>query len=590
MIEISYLHDKHLAKISIMEHSPSWQEIIRICKENSDEVEITSENTITMPWWGFLACRRALKIILKKHKLSLKLDDEARKYLKDSKSNINQYNNAVTAEPLSYSYIENKLESVGFSRKLTNEQIRNVAKLAALPAGATFSVPGAGKTTEALALYYLRKNKDTKLMVIAPKNAFGAWDQQIKDCKKDFTPKITRLEGGQQAVQQQLLKEPEIMLISYHLLPNVVDEIASYLSQYDTFLFLDESHRIKRGNQGKIGSSILKLAHLPSAKLIMSGTPLPNDMSDLIPQFNFLYPGVKANIENINEYVAPIYVRTTKGELGLGNVDYIRTPIQMSDAQRRLYDVLRSEELLAAAGLKAADRNKLRKIKKSALRMLQLTSNPSLLAKENFQHSELLKEVLEDDDSPKIKYVCNKARELAAQGEKILIWSTFVDNVELLANRLQDLGAEYIHGGVETGDENEQGTREYKIKRFHDHDDCKVLIANPAAASEGISLHTACHYAIYLDRSYNAAHFLQSVDRIHRLGLPKEINTYIEIVYCPDSVDESVYRRLNEKISIMREVLNDDSLRIEPEYADEEESEDINDADAIDYIKHLKGE
>ncbi|HHW36175.1 MAG TPA: DEAD/DEAH box helicase [Bacillales bacterium] len=590
MVKIGYLKDRHLASISISEYHPSWLEIIRVCKENTDEVEITSEKSLTIPWWGFLACRKALRIIIKKNNLSLTIDHEAKKYLKDSKTKINTYSQAKAAEPLEYSFIKRELVKVGFSRELTNEQLRNLSKLASLPAGATFSVPGAGKTTEALALYFLKKSKETKLLIVAPKNAFGAWDQQIKECRKENPPKIIRLEGGQQSVQQQLSKKPDVMLISYHLLPNVVNEIANYIDLYDTFLFLDESHRIKRGNQGKIGSSILKLSHLPSTKLIMSGTPLPNDISDLIPQFNFLYPGVKVNNENIIEYISPIYVRTTKNELGLGKIEYIRTAIEMSPAQRNLYEVLRSEEALQATGLKAADRNKLRKIRKSALRMLQLTSNPSLLAKEDFQHNELLKEILKEEDSPKIKYICKKARELASKGERVLIWSTFVDNVELLANRLQDLGTEYIHGGVITGDEDEPGTREYKIKRFHEDDNCKILIANPAAASEGISLHTVCHYAIYLDRSYNAAHFLQSIDRIHRLGLPEDIKTCIEVVYCPDSVDESVYRRLNEKISVMREVLQDDSLRIEAEYADEETSDDLNYADAVDYMKHLKGE
>ncbi len=129
-----------------------------------------------------------------------------------------------------------------------------------------------------------------------------------------------------------------------------------------------------------------------------------------------------------------------------------------------------------------------------------------------------------------------------------------------------------------------------KIKRFHDDDKCFVLIANPAAASEGISLHTVCHDTIYLDRSYNAAHFLQSVDRIHRLGLPRNIDTNVEIVYCPESVDESVERRLQLKINRMAEVLNDRSLQIEPEYGDEETmSDDFNDDDLLDFVHHLRG-
>ena len=74
------------------------------------------------------------------------------------------------------------------------------------------------------------------------------------------------------------------------------------------------------------------------------------------------------------------------------------------------------------------------------------------------------------------------------------------------------------------------------------------MVANPAAASEGVSLHRICHHAIYLDRTFNAAHYLQSEDRIHRFGLPADQKTTIEIVECLDSVDETVRMRLNLKI------------------------------------------
>jgi hypothetical protein len=87
---------------------------------------------------------------------------------------------------------------------------------------------------------------------------------------------------------------------------------------------------------------------------------------------------------------------------------------------------------------------------------------------------------------------------------------------------------------------------------------------DPAAASEAISLHTVCHHAIYLDRTFNAAHYLQSEDRIHRLGLPADQETVIELVECIGTVDETVRERLGQKVAAMAEALDDDSLRIDP--------------------------
>jgi SNF2 family DNA or RNA helicase len=203
--------------------------------------------------------------------------------------------------------------------------------------------------------------------------------------------------------------------------------------------------------------------------------------------------------------------------------------------------------------------------------------------------------VLIDGKSVKVDLACKRARELARQGEKSIIWTSFVNNVELIANRLEDIGADYIHGGVDAGDDSEADTREGKIKRFHDDRNAMVLVANPAAASEGISLHKICHTAIYVDRSFNAAHYLQSVDRIHRLGLEPGIATNIEIIECRNTIDEIVYERLKSKIDRMAEVLRDKSLKIsEDDYAYEDETDDLSivgldESDAVAIVSYLRG-
>src|SRR5207302_3988173 len=136
----------------------------------------------------------------------------------------------------------------------------------------------------------------------------------------------------------------------------------------------------------------------------------------------------------------------------------------------------------------------------------------------------------------------------------------FVRNVEYVTERLADLGALYIHGGVDAGDEDDDETREGKIRLFHDDDSRRILVANPAAASEGVSLHRVCHHAIYLDRTFNAAHYLQSVDRIHRLGLPQTQVTTVEVLEAADTIDQRVSLRLKAKIEAMSRILNDPGL------------------------------
>ena len=104
-----------------------------------------------------------------------------------------------------------------------------------------------------------------------------------------------------------------------------------------------------------------------------------------------------------------------------------------------------------------------------------------------------------------------------------------------------------------------------------------MLIANPAACAESISLHEVCHDAIYLDRSFNCGQFIQSMDRIDRISKkPKQANYYILIA--KNTIDETIDARLEEKFSAMKSVLEDeipegDLELFEPELEPEKEIE-----------------
>lgn len=563
-----------------------WPQVRRLFQDTTDQFEIDGEFGLTLPWWAYLTSRVGVESRAQRLGIVIAPDAEAETRLRRASAIHAGYQAAIAAVPLGKDAVRERLAALAFGRKPSDEQARNIGRLVEWESGATFSVPGAGKTTEALGIYALRRTAESRLLVVCPKNAFAAWEEQLGACLPQDTP-FVRLRGGKASIAKLLASKPDKALITYQQLPNVLDQIASYVDHADSFLFLDESHKIKRGLTGVIGNSLLSTATLPRTKLVMSGTPMPNDIADLVPQFRFLYPEIAADETNVESYIRPVYVRTNKDELDLPPVKPILKTISLRPAQFELYELLRTEAARQLKkGLNANDRLRLRRAGQSALRMLQLVSNPGLLARIPFDHPGLLGDVLEEGDSPKLEYACYRARELAFEGKKSIIWSSFVNNVELVARRLIDLGAEYIHGGVDAGSEDEEGTREQKIKRFHEDDDCWVLVANPAACGEGISLHTVCHHAIYLDRNYNAGQFLQSQDRIHRLGLPKNQLTYVEILIAPGTVDESVERRLRAKIANMARVLNDSSLMVEPETIDLD-AQGFTTADFQDFEGHL---
>ena len=513
MLEINYLKELQVVEIKLEGQIEFWPQIRNAFDENAEEITTIGYNIVRLPVWSFLSCRQSLGFVLGKNHIRFEVDEYITKILNSAKERELELKSSVRETPISEKELLDTLREKGFVRELTEHQIRNVLHLIILSSGATFSVPGAGKTTEALAYYCYKKEPNTKLLVVCPKNAFAAWEEQVKLCF-NLPPIVARLVGGEKIISQVIEEDTSIYLITYQQLVTVKDIVANFLLNESAFMFLDESHRIKRGYSGQWCSTVLALSHLPASKLIMSGTPLPNNISDLIPQFNFILPEVFADDKNIKELIKPIFVRTTKSELNLPKIVRVPISIDLLPNQRNLYELLRSEEYRQLANYNSKDRYRLRRIGKSVIRLLQLVSNPALLLKSDIDLPDELFSTLLEGDAPKIKFACLRARKLVSEGKKVIIWSNFVENVELIAERLSDLGADYIHGGVEAGSEEEEDTRERKIKRFHEDQDANVLVANPAACAEGISLHTVCHNAIYVDRNYNAAQYLQSEDRI----------------------------------------------------------------------------
>lgn len=89
-----------------------------------------------------------------------------------------------------------------------------------------------------------------------------------------------------------------------------------------------------------------------------------------------------------------------------------------------------------------------------------------------------------------------------------------------------------------------------------------VLIANPATLAESISLHKVCQNAVYVNRNFNAAQFIQSKDRIHRINMPLGTTASYYFLMNEDTVDESIDERLTLKEQRMLAILDTDEISI----------------------------
>ncbi len=108
--------------------------------------------------------------------------------------------------------------------------------------------------------------------------------------------------------------------------------------------------------------------------------------------------------------------------------------------------------------------------------------------------------------------------------------------------------------------------------------------------AEGVSLHETCHDAVYLERTFNAGQYLQSLDRIHRLGLAPGIETNVTFLLSVGSIDEAVDGRVSLKAERLGAMLDDPDLVAMALPDDEDYGEIIEDVgDLRALFEHLSG-
>lgn len=499
----------------------------------------------------------------------------------------------LPASPELASALAQELRESGFKRELRAFQLDNLASILRLPHGADFSVPGAGKTTVALAGHTLHRARGdvSRLLVIAPIAAFQAWKEDSRACI-EVAPHIA-VHGGPASV---VPGHTDILLTNYNRVAADYDRIRDFVSQAPTHVILDEAHRIKRGSHGVHGRAVLDLAYVAKRRDVLTGTPAPQGAFDLVAPIRFLYPGQDRQIlpseayveqrgrdadvlEETSTAIKKYFVRTPKSSLGLRDpvFNVVRRP--MGRIQAAIYDALVGRYRGTFALVKES-RREFDRIGRITMYLLEAAANPALLVAGSdsadeigFAHpplpvqgdealGRLLAEYREFEKPWKYAYVEEAVKKAAAAGEKVLVWTTFVRNIRALARDLSDFNPAVAHGGIPTEDAAPPDvvTREAELERFRNDPECSVLLANPAACGEGISLHHWCHHAIYLDRTFNAGHFLQSQDRIHRLGLSREVETRFTLLLSENTIDQTVDERLRDKVRALSTLMNDPGL------------------------------
>ena len=522
--------------------------------------------------------------------------------------------------------MQKKLKEAGFKRDLLEHQLKDLYQMSSVPNAANFSVPGSGKTSVILGIYSLRSSEGPLIVFVPNKGVAESWEDEVDKCFQDSNkPEFKQLQGPYKNLESELksLNKNSIAVMTYRLtISRGVKEVLFefFKNSNNAYVVLDESHRIKGGikkgfaKPSQQGEVLISLSKFIDRKDLLSGTPVTKDIYDFVSQIEFLYPALGftqrliENQANPRPVVNNLMTRTFKKELPLPQIiDHKPIPSEMSQAQSAFYalTVNKYKDVFR----KRPSREVFNKVNKAIVRLIELSTDPHNVAQkilsqpqgesfgelisQNRLARNALNELIKEEEvvSNKMKTAIEKGIDITSSGEKVIIWSYFTNSINVMEKYIRehyDITPLVLMGGVA----NEKDV----IRDFNRKNDKLLLLANPEKGSEGISLHENCNNAIYLSRTYKAGQYLQSRDRIHRVGMniDKNVNYYfIESVYGEQDYIPTIDRRISEnlqrKIEDLAIIFNDPELLAVSSF--EEEGEELNsdftEEDIDDFIEML---
>lgn len=399
-------------------------------------------------------------------------------------------------------------------------------------------------------------------LIVCPNGLKTNWAQEVEK----FSNLRYAIFGSGRSARRVTFRslKASFYVINYEAVAAELASLKALLRFKRIALVLDESHRIKTPD-AKTTRAVLALRNLAERRYILSGTPVANKPEDLWAQIFFLDGGQALgesfeqfrrcygssasgyqNLDQLRERVAAMSMRRLKAEtITLPDKSIRRIPVQLSGRQAQMYETMRSDLALWVENmdgqqvLASADA-----ILTRLVRLAQIASNPALI---DASYDETPSKFLELDRL--------LSAFLSEPDQKVLVWTSFVDNIEVLRHRYAAWHPVCIHGATST----EQ--RDAAVNAFKKDSATRILIANPAAAREGLTL-TEASVAIYVDRTFNLVDYLQSQDRIHRISQTRECE--VVLLIAQNTVDEFIDFSLEQKNRLAQYTQNDrDSIAFE---------------------------
>jgi SNF2 family DNA or RNA helicase len=418
---------------------------------------------------------------------------------------------------------------------------------------------GLGKTLQTISFLQFLKEKypGSTQLVICPTSLIFNWESEMtKFCP---TLKFHIHYGTQREFSETHFNDYDVVLTSYGVVRNDIEELNNFLWQY---IILDESQAIKNPD-ARVTKAMQQLRSVN--KLILSGTPVQNNTSDLFSQFNFVNPGLLGSREYFNrefatpidklgskektlqlkKLVHPFTLRRTKEQVAKDLPDKTITVLwcTMDAEQRKLYNQYRDgyrkkllkkidEEGLTKSGMDVLE---------GLLRLRQICDHPKLVNKT--EDGEL--------SSVKVDELIREVQENAGN-HKLLIFSQFTEMLGLIRNEFEKSGINYCYldGKISLN------KRKEEVNRFQEDESVKAFLISLKAGGVGLNL-TVADYVYIVDPWWNPAAEMQAIDRAHRIGQTRKVFAYKMI--CKDTVEERILQMQQKKKMLADDLIQEDA-------------------------------
>ena len=407
---------------------------------------------------------------------------------------------------------------------------------------------GLGKTIQALALALDRADQGPTL-VVAPTSVCPNWQEEANRFAPTF--KVVLFGGRQRKKMLAELGPFDLMICSYGLLQQ---ESALLATRNWETIILDEAQAIKNFITKRSRAAMLLQGRF---KMVTTGTPIENHLTELWNLFQFINPGLLGSLNQFNQRFAvpiergndpearkklkklirPFILRRLKSQVleELPERTEILLQVEMEEKEAALYAALRQRALENLRQTGGPPGKRSLQILAEIMKLRRACCNPRLVLPET------------DIPSSKLTLFAKLVDELRENGHKALVFSQFVDHLSLVREHLDQEGIAYRYlDGSTPSKERQRQVQEFQAG----HGD--LFLISLKAGGVGLNL-TAADYVIHMDPWWNPAVEDQASDRAHRIGQQRPVTIYRLVA--KNTIEEKIVHLHHEKRALADSLL-----------------------------------